>query len=157
MEEPHRPRPGLHRHLAGDNEGPRGAGRRWHGGTGAVGGLRRREQPPAFRTEGDAGFHAGGVVEGEVDLDALLVAADFELNAAGAADAARGGDDAGERCAVFDQLDIVRPEIELRGALAGFGRGDADGAAADPIVVLDLDGQRRFADEAEDERLSGRS
>jgi hypothetical protein len=62
------------------------------------------------------------MIEWQVDLDALLLAADLEFDAARAADAARGGDDAGKRCAVLDQLDIVRAEVELRGAIGRIDR-----------------------------------
>ena len=72
------------------------------------------------------------MVERQIDLDAGRITADLELDAAGAADAAAGGDDARERRTVIDELHIVRTEEQLGVALGRFTGGEADGAPAYP-------------------------
>ena len=62
------------------------------------------------------------MVDRQLDLDPLAVAADLQFDAAGAGDAAAGGDRAGDAAAaVVEQFDVVRAEVERRLAV-GAGR-----------------------------------
>ena len=61
------------------------------------------------------------MIKGQVDLDPFGIAADFELDAARAPDPARGGNDTGDRHPLRHQLDVVRPEEELRAPLGRIG------------------------------------
>src|SRR5690606_7280208 len=90
------------------------------------------------------------------DLDAMAGSAQFELDAAGAADAAAGGDDARQGRIALDQFDIVGTEEQPRRAPV-VARGDADGPIAQPdIAPFHIDGQfARFPDKAEDEGRGG--
>src|SRR5690606_16933545 len=92
------------------------------------------EKLPALGTERDAAALAGGMIEGQVDLDAMAGSAQFELDAAGAADAAAGGDDARQGGIALDQFDIVGTEEQPRRALV-VARGDADGPVTQPDIA----------------------
>ena len=91
--------------------------------------LNDGEQLPLLGPERDAALLRGGMVDRQLDLDLLAVAADLQLDAARAGDAAAGGDGAGDAAAAaVEQVDIVRPEIEQRLAVAARRRADSRSA-----------------------------
>ena len=95
------------------------------------------------------------MVDRQLDLDLLAAAADLQLDAARAGNAAAVGDGAGDAAAAaFEQVDVVRAEIQQ-----GLAIGNAAGAAS-PIgrsaiqtwPFSTVTGRElEFADEAEDE------
>ena len=63
--------------------------------------------------EGDAALPGGRVAYGQLDLDALALAADLQLDAAAARYATAGSNRAGDAtAAAVEQLDFLRTEIE---------------------------------------------
>ncbi len=58
-------------------------------------GASSREKLPAPWTKSHAAFLGGGMVDGQLDLDALAFATDLQLDAARGRDPAAGGDSAG--------------------------------------------------------------
>mgnify|MGYP007031394719 CR=1 FL=1 len=66
-------------------------------------GASSREKLPAPWTKSHAAFLGGGMVDGQLDLDALAFATDLQLDAARARDPAAGGDSAGYAAAAAVQ------------------------------------------------------
>src|SRR5262245_22664478 len=94
------------------------------------------------------------MVDRQLDLDLLAFAADLQLDAACAGDAAAIGNRAGDAAtASVKKIDVVRPEKKQRRPGWDAVRRQTDRTIGDPhLAVLDIDRQRGgIADEPIDE------
>src|SRR5689334_9297935 len=115
--------------------------------------LRCREKLPAPWPERHPALLRCRMVDGQLDLDPLALAADFELHPPGAGDAAAGRNRPGDAtAAAVKELDVMRAEIKQGVARGRMRGGQADRPVGNPdLAALDLDRKRtRFTDEAVD-------